>query len=102
MDTINQVQTGEKEITYWVEMAEALERLERTADYKKVFVEGYFTDKAVSGVSILASDQVKASNRRTDVMEGLIAISALQDHLQTIRAMGAVAEDTDDESEDEE
>jgi hypothetical protein len=101
MDSINQAQTSEKEVSYWVDMAEALKRLERNEDFKKVIEEGYFKDKAISGVSILASDQIKASGRRTDVMEGLIAISSLQDHFYTIKAMGQAIED-EAEYDDEE
>ncbi len=93
MDTINQANVANTTVEYWAEMAEALERLEKNEDYKKVFVEGYFKDKAVAGVSILASDQVKESGRRTDVMEGLIAISSLQDHLQVIKTLGQAAKD---------
>jgi len=103
MDTINQEQTANETMTYWVEQAEALERLEKNPDFKKVIEEGYFKDKAVSGVSILASDQVKNAGKRTDVMEGLIAISALQDHLHTIKAMGqAIKDETEyEDGEDE-
>ena len=101
MDTINQVNVESKEPSYWVEQAEALKRLENNIDFQKVILEGYFKDKAVAGTSILASDQVKASGRRTDVMEGLIAISSLQDHFKVVRAMGeSIAQD--DELEDEE
>jgi hypothetical protein len=82
-------------------MADALERLENNEDFKKVILEGYFKDRAVSGVSILASDQVKSSGRRTDVMEGLIAISALQDHFYTIKAMGRPVDESEYEDEDE-
>ena len=102
MDTINQTQTASRDVSYWVEMAEALERLEKNVDFKKVIEEGYFKDKAVSGVSILASDQVKNSGRRTDVMEGLIAISSLQDHFYTIKAMGQAIKDEAEYAEDEE
>jgi len=104
MDTINQEQTANETMTYWVEQADALDRLEKNPDFKKVIEEGYFKDKAVNGVSILASDQVKNAGKRTDVMEGLIAISALQDHLQTIKAMGQAIKDeaeyADEEDED--
>ena len=36
----------------------------------------------------------------TDVMEGLIAISALEDHFHVIRSMGKIAQDDMDESEE--
>jgi len=102
MDVINQEQTGTKELSYWAEQAEALARLENNTDFQKVIKEGYFTDRAVSGVSLLATDQVKNGGKRTDVMESLIAISSLQDHFHTIYAMGQAikAEAESDDYED--
>ena len=102
MDTINQQQAAVREVEYWRDMADALERLEQNPDFQKVILEGYFKDRAVSGVSILASDQVKDSGRRTDVMEGLIAVSALQDHFYTIKGMAASAQEFEEEMEAEE
>ena len=101
MDIINQSNTANEPVTYWVAQAEALERLEKNPDFKLVIEEGYFKDRAVSGVSILASDQVKNAGKRTDVMEGLIAISALQDHLQTVHAMGQAIKDEAEYDEDD-
>ena len=97
MDTINQATVSEKSLattdrTYWVDLAEALERLEQNDDFKKVILEGYFKEKAVMGVSLLATDQIKRANARTDVMEGLIAISALEDHFHVIKTMGKIAD----------
>ena len=105
MDTINQATVADKGLettdrSYWVDLAEALERLERNDDFKKVILDGYFKDKAVMGVSLLATDQVKRAGARTDVMEGLIAISALEDHFHVIRSMGKIAQDDMDESEE--
>jgi hypothetical protein len=100
MDTINQVQTTERTLDYWVDMAEALARLKQNPDFQKVIEQGYFKDKAVSGVSILALDQIKNNNRRADVMEGLVAISALQDHFYTIEAMSAMAKDEAESAEE--
>ena len=105
MNVIDQGIAAEKEYvsttnSYWVELAEALERLERNDDFKKVILEGYFKEKSVMGVSLLATDYVKKSGLRTDVMEGLIAISALEDHFHVIRSMGKITQDDMDESEE--
>ena len=101
MNTIDQDMIANEEISYWVDQAQALERLEKNSDFQKVILEGYFKDKAVSGVSILAVDQGKASGRRTDVMEALIAISTLQDHFKVIKAMGAPSDDGELDDGDE-
>lgn len=107
MDIINQATAGKKsegtERLYWVELAEALERLEKNDDFKKVILEGYFKDKAVMGVSLLANDQIKRANARTDLFESLIAVSQLQDHFLTIKSMGAITQqDLEDELDEDE
>ena len=92
-----------KEYNYYVGMNQALERLEQNPDFKKVILDGYFKDKAVNGVSLLATNYIKKNGLRTDVMESLIAISQLQDYFITIKQLGAeVPEEDDEESTDEE
>jgi len=92
----------DKEFMYWKDMKNALERLEGNEDFKTVILEGYFKDKAVNGVSLLASPQIKRNGARSDVMEALIAISQLEDYFITIRAMGEEeVEEEEDESTEE-
>lgn len=102
--------TSEQEIQsienqYWVDMAQALERLEngnaRPDDFKKVILEGYFKDKAINGVSILGSDYVRRNGVRGEVMEELVAISHLQDYFITLKNLGTVAPDEDFDGMDE-
>jgi hypothetical protein len=82
---------------YWVDLKESLDKLMKNEDFKKVILDGYFTDKAVNGVSLLATDYVKQNGHRSDVMEQLIAISALQDYFETIRGLGTDAPADEDE-----
>ena len=89
-----------KEYNYWVGMKQALERLENNPDFQKVILDGYFKDKAINGVSMLASGYIKKNSLRPDVMEGLVAISQLQDFFITIKQLGTEPED-EDENEDE-
>ena len=85
-----------KEYNYYVGMNQALERLEQNPDFKKVILDGYFKDKAVNGVSMLASGYIKKNGLRADIMESLVAISQLQDYFITVKQLGA-----EDDSEDE-
>ncbi len=85
-----------KEYNYYVGMRQALERLENNPDFQKVILEGYFKDKAVNGVSMLASGYIKKNGLRADIMESLVAISQLQDYFITVKQLGA-----EDDSEDE-
>ena len=89
-----------KEYNYWVGMKQALERLENNPDFQKVILDGYFKDKAINGVGMLASGYIKKNGLRPVVMESLIAISQLQDFFITIKQLGTEPED-EDENEDE-
>lgn len=88
---------------YWVDLAQALERLEtgkpHPDDFKKVILEGYFKDKAVNGVSLLATDHVKRAGVRGDIMEQLVAISALEDYFHTIKNLGTLPEEDEEDIE---
>lgn len=85
------------ENTYWADMYIALERLEKNEDFKKVVLQGYFKDKAVSAVSLLATDHVKRGGFRPDIMEALVAISQFQDYLMTIKSLGSAPVESEDE-----
>ena len=84
---------------YWAELAQALLRLEggnpRPDDFKKVILDGYFKDKAINGVSLLAIDSMKP--HRGDIIEQLNAISNLQDYFNTIKGIGLTPVEEDDE-----
>ena len=82
--------------TYWISMQEALERLHNNEDFKKVILEGYFKDRAVNGVSMLASGHVVDNGLRPQVMEDLIAISRLQDYFLTINNLGSITEEDEE------
>ena len=84
---------------YWVTMHDALERLEQNEDFKKVIQIGYFRDKAVNGVSLLATDYVKQAGARGDIMEQLVAISQLEDYFAVIHNLGTVPADAEDDEE---
>ena len=89
-----------KEYNYYVGMRQALERLESNPDFQKVILEGYFKDKAINGVSMLATNYIRKNGLRPEVMEALVAISQLQDFFITIKQLGAEVEDVDDGDED--
>lgn len=87
----------ERDNTSEVRMWEALERLQKLDDFKLVIEEGYFKDKAVDGVSLLATDYIVDNGLRNRVMESLVAISHLRDYFHTIEALGNIPPEDDDE-----
>ena len=80
-------------------MNNALDRLEKSPDFQRVILEGYFKDLAVNQVSLLANDQTIREGKRGLVIESLTSISHLQDHLITIKSLGTVTPDDEDDEE---
>ncbi len=89
----------EIENQFWIDQAEALARLEENKDFQLVILEGYFKHRALDQVGLLANEQIKRNNLRTELMESLIAISNLQDHFNTIKNLGANIKDEIEEAE---
>lgn len=86
---------------YWVTLAQDLESLEKDERFKRLILNGYFKDKAINGVSLLATDHVKRAGVRGDIMEQLVAISALEDYFHTVKNLGTIpSEDEDDDIEE--
>lgn len=89
-----------KEYNYYVGMKQALDRLEQNPDFQKVILDGYFKDKAVNGVSLLATNYIRKNGLRPEVMESLVAISQLQDYFISIKQLGAEVPEDVEEDED--
>ena len=89
MNNLEQEQIIEVENRAASDMWYALERLKKNPDFQLVILKGYFVDKAVDGVSLLANDQIIAQGNRPAVIEDLVAISSLQDHFMVIENLGA-------------
>jgi len=87
---------------YWVELKNSLDRLEQNEDFIKLIREGYFKDKAIKGVSLLATDYVRQNGLRPEIMESLVAISALEDYFIMIQNLGTPEEFTAEDLEEDE
>ena len=97
MNNLNDEQIVEVENKYWADMWIALEQLKQNKHFQKVILEGYFKDKAVNGVSLLAQHAVVSGGHRSSVMEDLIAISSLEDFFVTIENLGSIPSDEDED-----
>lgn len=98
MNNLSDQKLIEIENQYWVDMWASLERLKDNKDFQRVILEGYFKDKAVNGVSLLAQDAIVQGGHRTAVMEDLIAISSLEDFFVTIENLGTIPSEDDDDN----
>ena len=99
MSNLEEEQQVQEENSYWVGMWNALQRLEDNKDFQKIILQGYFKDKAVDGVSMLAQDAVIARGERSAIMEDLIAISSLQDFFIMIGNLGNIPPEPEDEDD---
>jgi hypothetical protein len=90
---LEEQQLVETENTYWVDMWKSLEILHSNPHFKRVILEGYFKDKAVNGVSMLAHRTTLQEGSRPDILESLMAVSRLQNHFITIENLGSVPEE---------
>jgi len=91
------LEVPEAETLYWVKLKEALDRLNKNEDFKLVIKQGYFKDKAINGVSLLATDYVRQNGLRNEVLETLVGISLLEDYFATVQSMGTISPDDEEE-----
>ncbi len=84
---------------YWNKLNDALNNLLSNEDFKTLILDGYLKEKAVANVSLLASEYIVSTGKRSDVMESLIAISRLQDYFMYVQNMGKPVSDYDDDIE---
>lgn len=90
------------DMSQFVMLGEALNRLKMNPDYKLVFEEYIMKECALGSTSLLAVPQIKAQGQRQDVIEDLIAISNLQYRLSFIQNQYETAiEDSTEEDFDE-
>jgi len=99
IDTNNMTedQLLEVENQYWADMAEALKNLKNNKDFQTLILNGYFRDKAVNGVSLLAQDSIVSEGRRPSIIESLVAISHLEDYFIMVENLGTPHLDEEEE-----
>lgn len=88
-----------REYNHFVGLKQALDRLEQNPDFQKLILEDYFKNKAINGVSMLATDYIKKNGLRGEIMEDLVAVSKLQDYFLTIKRLGTTLDDVEDDEE---
>jgi len=97
MNNLSDQQILEVENVYWVNLWASLERLKSNKDFQRLILEGYFKDKAINGVSLLAQDAIVSGGHRSAVMEDLIGISSLEDFFVTVENLGSIPPEDDED-----
>lgn len=97
----NSNQLAEVENKEFRDLHYALSRLRENPDFQLLITEGYFKNRAVESVSLLANEGVVRGGHRPAIMEVLVAISHLQDYFIMIDNLGAEPVDEDDDNPNE-
>lgn len=77
----NQPLLVENQDEYWYDLSISLDRLKDNSDFKKVFLDGYLKDYALSRMSLLNSN---LNVERTRIIEILVGISNFESFCQMI------------------
>lgn len=88
MSTSNELLSVESTNLEYIEMLEALERLEKNKDYQKIIGTGYIKDEALRITGLLSNATIKQQGHRPDLIERLVGIASFQDYIEAIRALG--------------
>lgn len=84
----------------WVNLNKDLTELEKDPRFQRLIIQGYFRDFAVNQTSMLASDSTIREGKRGVIVEQLIAVSHLQDHFITIKNLGSLPPEEEEEEND--
>lgn len=90
--TVDKNQLANVDITYDVELYEALKRLEQNEDFKKVVLDDYCKKYALGRVSLLGVPGYEGPIR-AKIMEELVSISNLMYHFGKIKNLGSTAKE---------
>lgn len=91
MSSLTEVRSMIDSSSEYVKQAEALERLERSGDFRLVFIEGLFKDAAINNV-LSRHGATEEEKRLLDIQAD--SISYLRNHLKMIHERGKAAQYT--------
>lgn len=99
MSDLVQLEAGLDRAKDMIALGEAVKRLQKNRDFKKVFLDTYFSSEPLRLTMLLAAPNVR-EDRRTQIHESLLAISEAHTFLEIILAEAERAKDLAEEYED--
>jgi len=88
---LKQIDQNIKESKLIVKMAEALENLGNSRDFKLVIMEGYFKEEAIRLVMLRSDPSMQTPERQQSLMAQIDAIGTLNQYFQTVFFKGSIA-----------
>ncbi len=92
IDTVQDIEANILESKQFVEMGEALTRLEDNRDFKLLIAKGYFKDEAVRLVSCLSDPAFQTKDRQASLVVEMSAISGLNSYFRAVKHKAMVAD----------
>jgi hypothetical protein len=77
---------NQEAVNHALGLGEALLRLQKNSDFKKVILNGYLHEKVLASHSLLGVPSIKAQGHRPDIMEDLVSSSNLKYFFQMLMA----------------
>jgi hypothetical protein len=102
-EMLRQIELSDKEATDMVKKAEALERLYKNRDFKKVVLEGYLEQEPVRLSWLIAmpnsNPTISREDYKKDMLSKIEAIGEFRQYLQTVFALGNQAHEALEENQ---
>lgn len=96
---VDEIQVDIDEAKEVVAEAEALERLEKNPDFRKIITKGLFEDEAARLVSLKAAPQMQSEQQQRVVMGAIEMIGGLQHYFNKIRIIAGQVQMAIEQSE---
>ena len=96
--SIEQLQELKEQCRNKISMEEALNRLTKNPDFKKVFMEEYVDKEPVRLVKLLGDSSINLGNKqaehRNDIHERMIGIARFAEYMRSVESIAIQAENT--------
>jgi hypothetical protein len=98
-NAVDEIQVDIEQAREVVAESEALNRLFKNTDFKKLILEGYFKDEAARLVELKAAPQMQGEAQQKMLLAAIDSIGGLQQHFNKIWVMGEQAEQAIEQSQ---
>ena len=83
-DQIKEITLSIEEAQDFVKRGEALERLHKNRDFRKIILEGLFKDEAVRLVNLKAAPQMQHEQHQANILREIDGIGSLRNYFRAI------------------
>jgi hypothetical protein len=98
---VQEIQVSIDEAKKFVTDAEAVKRLFKNRDFKKIFTDGYFKEEPARLVALMTDPEFQSEERQRMLRDDMIGISSLRRYLMNVQRLGYQMEQRIKASEEE-